>query len=86
MLLSWSNIGVISSTPPISDVSPIAQMKHFTAHTTARTAWNPTSVFSYGKLPRSALSIEVSGVWMEFNSLGFLVSPTSDFKAALDLG
>lgn len=86
MLLSWSNIGVIPSTPPISDVSPIAQLKHFTAHTTARAAWSSTSVFSYGKLPKSTLGFEVSGFWMGFNSLGFLVSPASGFKATLGLG
>lgn len=43
-------------------------------------------MFSDGKRPRSTLRIEVSGVWMGFNSLGFLVSPVSGFKAALGLG
>lgn len=43
-------------------------------------------MFSYDKLPRSILFIEVSAVWMGFNSLGFLVNPISGFKAALGLG
>lgn len=43
-------------------------------------------MFSDGKRPRSTLHIEVSGVWMGFNCLGFLVSPVSGFKAALGLG